>query len=132
MLISGKLVFGEVINYMSNVLGYVNVMRKAGAMMANTNPNSEMSMLKNELIEHYKTNSLKAWALINGIESGSMANISEGQRMHYDAAVIAVRGYNNKQPINTAQFNQPTQINELNKLKQAGWKPLHEQQLLQE
>ena len=107
-------------------------MRKSSALRVNTNPNSEMSMLKQELIEHYKTNPLKAWALINGVEGGNMENISEGQRLHYDAAVIAVRGYTNNTPISKPAFDQPNKENELDKLKRAGWQPLSNPQLLQE
>ena len=119
-------------SYTSNVGQYVNVMRKSSALRVNTNPNSEMSMLKQELIEHYKTNPLKAWALINGVEGGNMENISEGQRLHYDAAVIAVRGYANNTPTSKSAFDQPNKENELDKLKRAGWQPLSNPQLLQE
>ncbi len=78
---------------MSNVNNYVNLMRRQGTMRASVNPNSEMSMLKQELVEHYKGNPHRAWALINGIEAGDFANVSAEQRLHYDAAVIAVRGH---------------------------------------
>ncbi len=110
---------------MSDVNGYLNLMRRQGATRASVNPNSEMSMLKMELIEHYKRNPERANALISGIESNSFANISAEQRMHYDAAVIAIRGYNNviKEP--TTLFNPPDQVNELEKLKQSGWEPLN-------
>ena len=118
---------------MSNVNSYVNVMRKAGAMRVNSNPNSEMSMLKGELVEHYKSNPLKAWALINDIESNISQNVSEGQRLHYDAAVIAVRGYSSAIKAEPkASFVPQTQISELDKLQQAGWSPLNKSQLLTE
>lgn len=110
---------------MSNVNNYVNIMRKQGAAQASINPNSEMSMLKRELIEHYKGNPLKAWALINGIESNSFANISAEQRLHYEAAVIAVRGYNNTIAKPKADFTPPSQVNELDTLKKAGWEELN-------
>lgn len=121
-------------SYTSNVGQYVNVMRKSSALRVNTNPNSEMSMLKQELVGHYKSNPDKAWALINGMESGDMTNISEGQRLHYDAAVIAVRGYTNNTVPSAAMstFTQPNQQSELDKLKRAGWQPLNKSQLLQE
>ncbi len=111
---------------MSDVNGYLNLMRRQGTTRASVNPNSEMSMLKMELIEHYKRNLERANALISGIESNSFANISAEQRMHYDAAVIAVRGYSavNKEP--SVLFSPPTQVSELEKLKQSGWKPLNE------
>jgi hypothetical protein len=109
---------------MSGVNNYVNIMRKQGQMRASANPNSEMSMLKQELIEHYKTNTVKAWALINGIESNSFSNISAEQRLHYDAAVIAVRGYSNANNEPKSSFNPPVQVNELDILKQSGWQVL--------
>lgn len=110
-------------------------MRKTNALRVNVNPNSEMSMLKQELVEHYKSNPLKAWALINGVESGDNTNLSEGQRLHYDAAVLAVRGYTNKDSVNTVNksvFTQPNQESEMDKLKRSGWQPLNSSQLLQE
>ena len=101
-------------------------MRKQGNRVAEVNPNSEMSQLKRELIEHYKSNQAKAWNLVNGIESNSYSNVSPEQKMHYEAAVIAVRGYN-AQPIQktATPFTPPEQGNELEKLKRAGWQPLN-------
>lgn len=108
---------------MSNVNSYVNVMRKQGQMRATVNPNSEMSMLKQELIEHYKHNKAKAQALIDGIENNNFVNVSPEQRMHYDAAVIAVRGYNSVIP--QPSLPVPRQVNELDTLKKAGWEELN-------
>ena len=118
---------------MSNVNNYVNVMRKAGTTRVNSNLNSEMSMLKRELIEHYKSNPLNAWALINSIESNISQNISEAQRIHYDAAVIAVRGCSSATKTEPETVSVPqTQISELDKLQQAGWSVLNKSQLLME
>ena len=119
---------------MSSVNNYVNIMRRQGTMRASVNPNSEMSMLKQELIQHYKGNPPKAWALINGIEGNAYTNVSAEQRMHYDAAVIAMRGYNTPNTTQTTTPNVPSQINELQMLKSAGWEELNkpkEQVLLQ-
>lgn len=109
---------------MSSVNNYVNIMRRQGTMRASVNPNSEMSMLKQELVQHYKGNPTKAWALINGIEGNAYASVSPEQKMHYDAAVIAMRGYNTPtaQP---AVPSVPSQINELQMLKNAGWEELN-------
>lgn len=111
---------------MNEVNNYVNVMRKQGQMRAAINPNSDNSLLKHELIEHYKANKEKALALIQGIEKGDYTNITAEQRMHYDAAVIATRGYTNpvKEPNRT--FTPANKASELERLKQAGWKPLTE------
>lgn len=110
---------------MSNVNNYVNLMRQQNTMRVSANPNSEMSMLKQELIEHYKGNPHKAWALINGIESGDFAKISNEQRIHYDAAVIAVRGYSTPKVEPKSMFTPPSQASELDKLKRAGWQELN-------
>ena len=110
---------------MSSVNNYVNLMRKQGQLRVSTNPNSEMSMLKQELVEHYKSNPLKAWALINGIESNNFANISNEQRVHYDAAVIAMRGYPAQTNEPKSMLTPPSQASELDKLKQAGWQELN-------
>jgi hypothetical protein len=119
---------------MSNVNNYVNLMRRQGTMRASVNPNSEMSMLKQELVEHYKGNPHRAWALINGIETGDFANISAEQRLHYDAAVIAVRGHSapKAEPKQSMPFLPPTQATELEKLKQSGWQELNKSVLLNE
>lgn len=109
---------------MNNVGGYVNIMRKQGQARSSINPNSEMSMVKLELIEHYKNNPQIAWSLINDIEKDLSVSLSEGQRMHYDAAVIAVRGYNTPQ-INTLSKSIPSQYNELDILKKSGWQELN-------
>ena len=109
---------------MSSVNNYVNIMRRQGTMRASVNPNSEMSMLKQELIQHYKSNSAKAWALINGVEGNAYSNISAEQRLHYEAAVIAMRGYTTPAPIQPPT-SVPSQINELQMLKSAGWEELN-------
>jgi hypothetical protein len=96
-------------------------MRRQGTMRTAVNPNREMSMLKQELIEHYKGNPAKAWALINGIESNNFANISNEQRVHYDAAVIAMRGYPTQTNEPKSMFTPPSQASEMDKLRQAGW-----------
>jgi len=120
---------------MNNVNNYVNLMRKQGQMRVTANPNSEMSMLKQELIEHYKGNPLKAWALINGIENNNFANVSAEQKLHYDAAVMAVRGYPkiDQVPPKIAVTTLITQKEELKQLEQSGWTPLNKAaQLLNE
>lgn len=107
-------------------MDYVNVMAKQGAQMAGANPNSETSLLNRELIEYYKTNPLKAHALINGAVTGAYA--SPEHRMHVQAATIAINGYNAVIP--SKVNNEPATANrasELDKLKAAGWKPLNEQ-----
>ena len=109
---------------MSSVNDYVNIMRVSGNKAADANPGSEMSQLKRELIEHYKGNPMRAWALVNGIEAGNYANVSAEQRIHYEAAVIAVRGYN-AQPIQKTSTSPQPQEDELKKLERAGWKPLN-------
>jgi hypothetical protein len=120
---------------MSNVNQYVNVMRATGAKAAGSNPTSEFSQLKLELIEHYKFNKTKAEQLIKVVEaSGDPQTTSPTHRIHYEAAVIAVRDY---QPVSTVPPNKigaPTDIfgapklankeSELINLQRAGWMPL--------
>lgn len=119
---------------MSNVNQYVNVMRATGTSTG-SNPNSEANQLKTELIEHYKFNKTKAEQLIKVVEaSGDPQTTSPTHRIHYEAAVIAVRGY---QPVSTVPPNKigaPTDIfgasklankeSELINLQRAGWMPL--------
>ena len=112
---------------MSNVNQYLNVMKQTGVKVAAANPNSEMSQLKRELIEHYKSNMLKAHATINSMLNTS--NLSETQRAHYEAACIAV---NRPLTAPTTEFNftpqhkLPSKENDMNKLMQAGWQPINE------
>jgi len=109
---------------MTAVNGYLNVMKQKGNAVTNANPNSEMSLLKRELIEHYKNNPLKAYATINAVSDNTV--MSDGQRAHYEAACIAV-GKNNKPTVEfnfTPGYRPPSRESELNKLSQAGWKPL--------
>ena len=99
-------------------------MRQAGARAELANPNSETSRLKKELIEFYKSNPLKAHATINAVSDSTI--MSDGQRAHYDAACIAV-GKANKPTTEfnfTPGFTPPSRDSDLNKLSQAGWKPL--------
>jgi len=119
---------------MSNVNQYVNVMRATGTK-TNNSPNSESSQLKNELIEHYKLNKAKAEQLIKSVEvNDEQATHSPTHRLHYEAAVIAIRGY--QQPNTTVPPNKigaPTDVfgapkvasreSELLNLKKAGWVP---------
>jgi len=125
---------------MSNVNQYVNVMRQTGARVAAANPNSDTSGLQRELIEHYKINKAKAEQLIKNVEaSGTPVTSSPVHKMHYEAAVIAIRGYNT--PTNLPQPNKvgtPTDVfgaagkapmlaskeDTLKNLYAAGWKPL--------
>lgn len=109
-----------------NVNNYVNVMRRQGQMRSAVDPNSESSLLKHELIQHYKANKEKALALIQGIEKGDFNNTSPEQQMHYNAAVIAIKGYANPVATPNKEFNPLNKDNELKQLKQAGWKPLTE------
>lgn len=107
---------------MSDVNNYVSLMR---GQNSGINPKSTTSLLKQELIGHYKNYPLKAWALINGIESNSFATISEEQRMHYDAAVIAVRGYSKPTPTPSNNFVITDKADELERLKRAGWEEVN-------
>ena len=115
-------------------------MKKTGAAVAASNPNSEFNHLKQELIEHYKINKAKAEQLIKTVEAnGEPTTHSPTHKMHYEAAVIAIRGY--QQPTNLPQANKigaptdvfgaagkaPTLSNKEDTLKSlyaAGWKPL--------
>lgn len=113
---------------MNEVNNYVNVLRQQGSTRVNSNPQSENSLLKTELAAHYKNNPLKAWALINGIESNNFTNVSAEQRLHYDAAVLAMRGYSNPTPTPSANQSNaiPPKEKDMNLLKSQGWKPLNE------
>jgi len=112
---------------MSNVNQYLNVMKQTGIKVAAANPNSEMSQLKRELIEHYKCNLLKAHATINSMTN--TINLSETQRAHYEAACIAV-GKPLTAPTTefnfTPQYNPPDKESDMNKLARAGWQPINE------
>ena len=116
---------------MGNVNDYVGIMRQTVASKGTINPNSETNVLKQELITHYKNNLHKAWSLINGIETGNNNSISAEQRLHYDAAVIAARGYSTPASnIKSGVDISNTKQKELNKLKAQGWKPLITEQML--
>ena len=119
---------------MSNVNQYVNVMRATG-IKANSNPNSETSQLKNELIEHYRFNKSKAEQLIKSVEvNGEQATHSPMHRLHYEAAVIAIRGYQQPTTLPPNKIGPPTDVfgapkmatkeDTLKGLYAAGWKPL--------
>jgi hypothetical protein len=122
---------------MSNVNQYLNVMKQSGVKAAAVNPKSEFNQIQRELIEHYKVNKSKAEVLIKNVEaSGTPITSSPTHKMHYEAAVIAIRGYgplNNTVPPN--KVDAPTDVfgrhvpngnreNELENLTRAGWKPL--------
>ena len=121
---------------MSNVNQYVNVMRATGAKAAGSNPTSEFSQLKLELIEHYKFNRTKAEQLIKVVEaSGEPQTTSPTHRIHYEAAVIAIRGNAATPLMPVSKIGAPTDIfgapshmsnreAELNKLRTAGWSAL--------
>lgn len=105
-------------------------MRQSGVKTASANPNNEQNQLKQELIEHYKNNKARAEQLIKTVEAnGEAATSSPIQRLHYEAAVVAIRGYQ-PLPTTTNSTNVPSvpqEVNretELNRLKQAGWVPL--------
>lgn len=106
---------------MNNVGQYVDIMKQTGIRSAENNPNSEMSMLKQELITHYKNNQLRAHAMINGVSSTSI--LSAEQRLHYDAAYIAINGYPKINTTNTPKPFEPK--SELDKLKEVGWQELN-------
>jgi hypothetical protein len=121
---------------MSNVNQYVNVMQRSGIKMAVANPNSEMSHLSSELIEHYKNNRHIAVKLIDDIEKEN-TSVTGALKLHYDAAVVAVRGrqvYNAPLPLSNPVPKEPTQADELTKLASAGWTPFvsKQPQLLKE
>jgi len=110
---------------MSNVLDYVKTLRKAGEKVTNTNPNSDTSLLKLELIEYYKNNITKAQELVKSIEENNTPMQSTNHSLHYNAAVIAIRGYS--VPTLTKHSNTPVIVDtqtELEKLKSQGWVPL--------
>jgi len=123
---------------MSNVNDYLKVMRQTGIKAAATNPNSETEQLKRELIEHYKTNKLKAEQLIKTVEaSGEPVTNSPMHKLHYEAAVIAIKGNTatpivpiNKINAPTGMFGAPSALKEVTKedtlrsLYAAGWKPI--------
>jgi len=111
---------------MSNVNDYLKVMRKTGEKAAQTNPNSEFNQLKLELIEHYKTNKAKAEQLIKSVEVDGQSTQSAMHNLHYQAAVIAVRGHSMPEAKPTNMFGPPidNQLSEMEKLKRAGWAPL--------
>jgi hypothetical protein len=112
---------------MSNVNDYLKVMRKTGEKAAQTNPNSEFNQLKLELVEHYKTNKIKAEQLIKSVEIDNQSTQSAMHNLHYQAAVIAVRGYPQVEaikPSNTFGPEPTNQVSELERLQQNGWAPL--------
>lgn len=126
--------------YMAGVNDYLNVMRSSGAKAAATNPKSDFNQLQRELIEHYKVNKTKAEALIKNVEaSGTPVTGSPTHKMHYEAAVIAVRGYGSpNSTLPTSKVNTPTDMfgkhvpvssreNEISNLEKAGWKPFKRQ-----
>jgi len=125
---------------MPGVNDYLNVMKSTGAKAAATNPKSEFNQMQRELIEHYKVNKSKAEVLIKNVEaSGTPVTSSPTHKMHYEAAVIAIRGYNT--PNSTVlpdKVGAPTDMfgaagkapmlaskeDTLKNLYAAGWKPL--------
>jgi len=123
---------------MNNVNQYVNVLKKAGAKAAENNPNSDYSLLRQELVEHYKNNKTKAENLIKMVEANPDGTKTHEQKLHYEAAVIAIRGYQalpaqstvptNKIGAPTNMFGAPAatrdKSSELENLKRAGWVPL--------
>jgi len=120
---------------MSGVNDYVNVMRQSATKTVSNNPNSETSQLKNELIEHYKHNKVKAEQLIKVVEaSGQQTTHSPTHRLHYEAAVIAIRGYQQPTTLPPNKIGPPTDVfgtpkmatkeDTLKGLYAAGWKPL--------
>ena len=113
-------------NLNEGVMDYVNVMAKQGTQMAGANPNSDQNILNRELIEYYKSNPIKAQAVINGAASGTYA--SPEHRIQVQAATIAINGYNSVAPskVNSEPATANT-MSEMDKLKHAGWKPLNEQ-----
>ena len=107
-------------------MDYVNVMAKQGTQMAGANPNSDQNILNRELIEYYKSNPIKAQAVINGAASGTYA--SPEHRIQVQAATIAINGYNSVTPSkNNTEPATANTMSEMDKLKRAGWKPLNEQ-----
>ena len=112
---------------MSSVNDYVGVMRQSGNKTADSNPNSELSQLKRELITHYKSNPIKANELIRAVEGGTAGTMTANMSMHYNAAVVAVRGYTAPVvPSKSGPDISNTKQNDLDKLKAQGWKPLNE------
>jgi len=125
---------------MAGVNDYLNVMRNSGAKAAASNPKSDFNQLQRELIEHYKVNKAKAETLIKNVEaSGTPITSSPTHKMHYEAAVIAIRGYGSpNSTLPTSKVNAPTDMfgkhvpvsnreNELSNLEKAGWKPFKRQ-----
>jgi len=112
---------------MSSVSDYVGIMRQNGNKVADNNPNSELSQLKTELVAHYKSNPVKANELIKSVESGIAGTMTANMSMHYNAAVIAVRGYTPPAISNRLGPDiSNTKQNDLDKLKAQGWRPLNE------
>ena len=122
---------------MSDVNQYVNVMRTTGAKVAGSNPASEFNQLKLELIEHYKFNKARAEQLIKVVEaSGEPQTTSPTHKLHYEAAVIAIRGPAAATPLMpvskigapTDIFGAPSRLSnreaEICKLQAAGWTAL--------
>jgi len=112
---------------MSNVNDYLKVMRKSGERVAGTNPDSEMNELKRELIEYYKLNRAKAEELIKSVESNNNNTHSSMHNLHYQSAVIAIKGYPQVEaikPSNTFGPEPTNQASELERLQQNGWAPL--------
>jgi len=109
---------------MSDVNQYVNVMRQQGSQAAAVNPNSDTNQLQRELIEHYKNNKAKAQAILNGNPQKIFG--SDVQRMHYQAADIAINGYPKPSINNSSIPSIANKESEMSKLNKAGWKPLSE------
>ncbi len=116
---------------MSGVNDYVGIMRQNSSKVAGGNPNSETDQLKRELIAHYKSNPVKANELIKTVESGTSGNMTANMSLHYNAAVIAIKGY--APPVSSGKLGPDisnTKQNEVDKLKAQGWKPLITEQIL--
>jgi hypothetical protein len=110
----------------TDVGDYVKILASKSNNINSANVKGEFNMMRQMLVEYYTTNKDKAEQLIKLMEQDNSFTKTQTQNMHYQAAVIAVRGY--PQPTtntSTNTYTPPTQENELDKLKRAGWVPLN-------
>ena len=108
---------------MSDVSQYVTALKEVGLKSAPAPSNGDDGRIRDELIAHYKDYPDKANELIKQVEEGKILD-SKGQTIHYQCAVIAVKGYAKSVVPPTKIFAAETKETEIKKLTASGWREL--------